>query len=116
MTCSVIDDREQSVSLDVRESADGRRFELWEDGQLAGHADTTVTGSLMSVPYTQVVPARRGRGLADVLVREVLDTARARGQQLLPQCPYVSAWIARHPDYLDLVPLDRRRAYGLPDR
>jgi predicted GNAT family acetyltransferase len=102
------------VSLEVRESADGRRFELWEDGELAGYADTVVIGAQMSVPHTEVEPARTGRGLAAVLVREVLDTARSRGQQVLPQCPYVSAWIARHPDYLDLVPPDRRRAYRLP--
>jgi len=33
---------------------------------------------------------------------------------VLTQCPYVSAWIARHPEYLDLVPPARRQAYGLP--
>lgn len=102
------------MALDVRESADGRRFELWEDGQLAGHADTVLAGDLLVVPYTEVAPARTGRGLAGELVRVVLDTARARGQQVLPQCPYVSAWIGRNPEYLDLVPPAHRSGYGLP--
>jgi hypothetical protein len=102
------------MALDVRESADGRRFELWEDGELAGHADVVPTGDLLAVPHTEVAPARTGRGLAGELVRVVLDTARARGQQVLPQCRYLSAWIARNPEYLDLVPSADRRAYGLP--
>ena len=102
------------MDLNVRESANGRRFELWENGELAGHADTIVAGDLLAVPHTEVAPARTGRGLAGELVRVVLDTARARGQQVLPQCPYVSAWIASHPEYLDLVPPARRQAYGLP--
>jgi uncharacterized protein len=100
--------------LEVRESADGRRFELWEDGVIAGHADTLLAGGLLAVPHTEVSPERTGRGLAGELVRVVLDTARARGQQVLPQCPYVSEWISRNPQYLDLVPTSRRRAYGLP--
>ena len=102
------------MGLDVRESTDGRRFDLWEDGELAGHADTVLAGDLLVVPHTEVAPARTGRGLAGELVRVVLDTARARGQSVLPQCPYVSAWIMRHPEYLDLVPSARRAAYGLP--
>jgi hypothetical protein len=102
------------MGLNVRESADGRRFELWENGELAGHADTVLAGDLLAVPHTEIAPTRTGRGLAGELVRVVLDTARARGQQVLPQCPYVSAWIGRNPEYLELVPPARRQAYGLP--
>lgn len=103
------------MALDVRESRDGRRFELWEDGEPAGYADTVVIDGVMAVPHTEVEPARTGRGLAGELVRVLLDTARTRDHLVLPQCPYVSAWIRRHPEYVDLVPRDRRRAYGLPD-
>jgi predicted GNAT family acetyltransferase len=102
------------VALDVLETSDGRRFELWEDGELAGYADTVTADGVVAVPHTEVEPARTGRGLAGELVRVLLDTTRSRGQQVLPQCPYVSAWIRRHPDYVDLVPPDRRREYGLP--
>ena len=103
------------MTLDVRERADGRRFELFEDGELAGFADTVVSGGVVSVPHTEVESIRTGRGLAGELVRVLLDTVRSRGQQVLPQCPYVSDWIRRNPEYVDLVPPAQRRIYGLPD-
>ena len=59
-------------------------------------------------------PDHRGRGLAGVLVRPVLDDARARGLAVLPHCPYVAAFIDGHrEEYLDLVPVDRRAQFGL---
>ncbi len=39
---------------------------------------------------------------------------RDRGLAVLPDCPFVRGWIAKHPDYADLVPADRRADYDLP--
>jgi hypothetical protein len=33
---------------------------------------------------------------------------------VLPLCPFVRGWIARHEDYLDLVPAAARQKYDLP--
>jgi hypothetical protein len=33
---------------------------------------------------------------------------------VLPFCPYVSAWIRKHPEYTDLVPPGERAQFGLP--
>ena len=33
---------------------------------------------------------------------------------MIPVCPFVRAYIAGHPEYLDLVPEDRRAEFGLP--
>lgn len=43
-----------------------------------------------------------GLGIGGRLVREALDDVRAQGLQVLPICPFVQAWLARHPDYADL--------------
>jgi hypothetical protein len=32
---------------------------------------------------------------------------------VLPYCPFIRGWIARHPDYVDLVPAKRRAAFQL---
>jgi len=36
-------------------------------------------------------------------VQGALDQVRASGLKLIPQCPFVKAWIEKHPDYQDLV-------------
>jgi len=54
-----------------------------------------------------------GRGLATQLVRGTLDRMRAQGRPILPLCPVVKGFIAKHPDYLDLVPEDRLGEVGL---
>ena len=47
---------------------------------------------------TEVADRFQGMGLASKLARGVLDEARARGLAVLPYCPYIKSWIAKHPD------------------
>jgi uncharacterized protein len=61
--------------------------------------------------HTEVPPALGGRGLASRLARTGLDLARARGVRVIVKCPFVAAYIERHPEYQDLVlerPVPRR--------
>jgi len=98
--------------LDVPESS---RFEIHVDGRLAGFAQyrTKVPG-LIVFTHTEIDDAFEGRGLGSVLVREALDAARSRGLSVRPDCPFVRAYIARHPDeYLALVPEELRARLGL---
>ena len=43
------------------------------------------------------------RDVGSVLVRGALDDIRAAGRTVRPLCPFVRAWIDRHPEYADLV-------------
>jgi predicted GNAT family acetyltransferase len=43
-----------------------------------------------------------GRGIGSRLVRGVLDIARAEGLKVRPLCPFVAAYIDKHPEYADL--------------
>jgi predicted GNAT family acetyltransferase len=36
------------------------------------------------------------------LAKFVLDDARARGRKVSPLCPFIAAWMKRHPEYDDL--------------
>jgi predicted GNAT family acetyltransferase len=45
----------------------------------------------------------RGRGVGEALVRGTLDQLRERGDRLVPKCPFVAAFIQRHPEYAELV-------------
>src|SRR5262249_30543596 len=59
--------------------------------------------------HTEVPAELAGRGLASRLARTALDLARARGIKVIVRCPFVTEYIARHPEYNDLV-LERPRA------
>ena len=53
--------------------------------------------------HTEIDPAFEGQGLGERLVAGALEDLRARGLKLVPQCPFVRAYLRRHPDQADLV-------------
>lgn len=80
------------------------RFEAHLDGQLAGFAEYQQTHELWVFTHTEVDRVFEGRGVGGALARGALDLVRADGtRSVLPICPFIKAWIDRHPDYADLV-------------
>jgi predicted GNAT family acetyltransferase len=84
---------------------DRRRYELELDGKLVGFLTYRVDADtgVITHRHTEIEPAYEGRGLGSRLVRFALDDARARGLTVRPQCPFVEAFIGRHPQYADLM-------------
>jgi predicted GNAT family acetyltransferase len=99
----------------ISHEAERRRYELRLDGQVVGIADYVEEGRVRSFTHTAVEPRHRGQGLAAELVDFALREAREGDVQVLPSCWYVRDHIAQHPEYLELVPGDRRRSFGLKD-
>lgn len=104
------------MAVEVREVAEQRRFEVYEGGELAGFTDCVREGEAVAMPHTEIEPELGGRGLASELIRVTLDTLRDRDALVLPYCSFVSAYIAKHPEYLSLVPESARIRFGLPER
>lgn len=92
-------DTEQVHVVDAPERS---RFEATLDGRLAGWAEYTPTPQMLVFTHTEVDPAFEGRGVGSALVRHALDDVRRRGTRALAVCPFVLAWIRRHPGYADL--------------
>jgi predicted GNAT family acetyltransferase len=82
------------------------RYELRIDGELVGEILYRRRGSTIVLVHTEVDPALEGQGLAATLVRDALDDIRARGERVVPHCPFVASYIRRHPEYRDLVTRD----------
>jgi predicted GNAT family acetyltransferase len=93
-----------SVDVVVKDAPERRRYEAWAGERLAGFVQYRREPGTLVLTHTEVKPEFEGEGVGGRLAREVLDTARAQGLDVNPQCPFISAWIARHRDYLDLVP------------
>ena len=58
-----------------------------------------------------MLPAHEGKGLGSRLIAFALDEVRRQGLQAIPVCPFVAAYIRKHPQYLDLVAQSSRRAF-----
>lgn len=89
------------------------RFEILLGGELAGFAEYQRGSATVSFLHTEIDPRFEGRGLGSILIRGALDASCAAGLSVLPYCPFVLAFIQRHPEYLDLVPPHRRARFGL---
>ncbi|MCU1370553.1 MAG: hypothetical protein JWO77_1747 [Ilumatobacteraceae bacterium] len=87
---------------DERHGATGR-YHLVVDGDDVGELDYRDGDGRRVFTHTGVRPSLEGQGLAAQLVRRGLDDAREEGLEVVPQCSYVAAYLARHPEDTDLV-------------
>lgn len=78
-------------------------YEAVLGGGVAGHLLFRRRGGLLVLVHTEVDPAFEGRGIGGALARFALDDARAQGLLVRPECPFVRAWLAKHPGYEDLL-------------
>jgi predicted GNAT family acetyltransferase len=78
------------------------RFELEVDGRLAA-AYYERSGNVITFKHTEVPAELGGKGVGTSLVRGALDQVRSEGLQVVAQCPFVNAWIGKHPAYADLL-------------
>jgi predicted GNAT family acetyltransferase len=79
------------------------RYEIEVDGEVAGFINYRREPGLIELVHTDVDPRWEGKGVGAELVRGALDDVRARGLKVRPYCPFVAAYIRRHPEYEDLV-------------
>ncbi|MEU2613473.1 GNAT family N-acetyltransferase [Micromonospora sp. NPDC007271] len=91
------------MSYLVEDDPAKRRFEILVDDALAGFTAYRPRGEVLVFTHTEVDERYRGMGVGEALVRGTLDQLRERGDRLVPRCPFVAAFIRRHPEYADLV-------------
>jgi uncharacterized protein len=89
--------------LRVVDNTDQRRYELWLGDTRAGMIAYQAGPDAIQLIHTEVDPAFAGQGLGGRLVGGALDDIRASGRKLVPICPFVRAYLRRHPEYEDLV-------------
>ncbi len=96
------------ADVETRKNQDAARYEAYVDGEQVGLAAYQLTDQLVVFTHTEVEDRCEGMGVGSALARAALDDVRAEGgRKVLPLCPFIKNWIARHEDYLDLV-------YGAP--
>lgn len=86
----------------VTDNAGEGRYELAVDGQTAMLAYHRSGGTIF-LTHTEVPEALEGQGIGSRIVKHALDQARAAGEKVAPWCPFVRAYVDRHPEYEAIV-------------
>jgi uncharacterized protein len=81
----------------VRDNPQRSRFELDADGHIA-FSNYRRDGNTVTFMHTEVPKELEGRGIGSALVRGELEIARAQGLTIAATCPFVRAYIAKHPE------------------
>lgn len=80
------------------------RFDLFVGEELVGILGyRDAEGDAVAFMHTVVKEEFGDRGWAAVLVRASLNTARDRSWRIVPICTYVRGYLAKNPEFLDLV-------------
>lgn len=94
--------------------AAGQYEALDQNGAMLGLVQYRRVDGGLALTHTETAVGHEGEGVASSLVRTILDQARRNDTAVLPYCPFVRSYIARHLDYLPLVPADQRAMFSLP--
>lgn len=93
-----------STDVSVTNNPEANRYEARVGDEFAGFAEYRLTNELIVFTHTQVDPAYAGRGIGGAIARSALDGVAAAGtRRVVALCPFINAWIGRHPDYRRLV-------------
>jgi uncharacterized protein len=78
------------------------RFEIERNGEVA-YLEFSLSGNVLELTHTEVPEKLRGMGLASSLAETALHWARENNLKVDIICPVVQGYVAKHPEYSDLV-------------
>jgi predicted GNAT family acetyltransferase/glutaredoxin len=87
----------------VVDSPEASRYELRLDGRLVGLAAYRRRDGRIAFTHTEVDETLEGRGFGSRLAAGALDDAGRQGLDVVPLCPFIAAYIRRHPERERLV-------------
>jgi uncharacterized protein len=86
----------------IENNAIASRFEAVVNGRLAV-LDYRVEESTIFLLYVEVPASEQGSGIASRLSRAALEFSRDSGLKVVPRCPFIAAYMRRHPELLQPV-------------
>jgi uncharacterized protein len=84
--------------MTVQHDIEGSRFVVALDDGEAQLVYAPFGDDLLDLQHTEVPPSGHNQGVGDALVRAALAYARERDLNVIATCPYVQAWLRRHPE------------------
>lgn len=87
----------------VQHSESAKRFTARTPSGLAYMSYARPDDQTMDLQHTVVPEADRGRGVGTSLVGAAIKHARENGLRVIPTCPFVKAWLEKHPEHRDAL-------------
>lgn len=87
----------------IVDDADRSEYVATLDGVEAGVIVYERRDGAIDLEHTIVRPEAEGHGVGSTLIRFALDAARTSGEPVIPSCPFVQAFLEKHPEYLDVM-------------
>jgi predicted GNAT family acetyltransferase len=94
--------RQAVTPIGVQQNEAASQFEVRQEDQLAVLQYDRLPRRLVLL-HTGVPSALAGRGIGSALVRAALVHAREEGLLIVPRCPFVRAYLQRHPEDATLI-------------
>ena len=98
---------------DVIDNTAEHRFEIRLGGDTA-YAEYSRAAGILILPHTVVPEAFEWKGVGSRLARYAMQYARDRSLKIVPLCPFMAAYMQKHPETHDLVHPSHRERLGLP--
>ena len=104
---------DKTLKWEVRDNPERKRFEIdLGDGAVA-IADYVLMPGKVMFTHTEVPPQHEGQGIGTALVETALASARERGLEVIPTCPFFASYMKRHAEVQDLLAPHYRKLLGL---
>jgi predicted GNAT family acetyltransferase len=94
---------ESDSPVRVTDNAERRRYEAYLGDDLAGFVTYRTEPGVIVLVHTEVGAAFEGHGVGGHLAAAALADARARNLKVDPLCPFIAAYLERHPEFSDVV-------------
>lgn len=89
--------------LEIRQNPEAGRFEIDLGDGASAFVEYRIDGQNILLTHTEVPEAYEGRGIGSHLARHVLDYARTEGYRVQALCPFIAAYVERHPEYQSIT-------------
>ena len=90
-------------NLEVKNNQSKNQFEATLDGKTALIRYRKEADGTLDLFHTEVPDEFEGKGVGSQLVKDALEQIKADDLKINPSCPFIAAYIKRHPEYQDLV-------------
>ncbi|WP_308798604.1 GNAT family N-acetyltransferase [Agromyces silvae] len=90
-------------AFEIIRNSDRDRYEVRDGERLLGFAMFRQEPGRVVFTHTVVKPQFEGQGIGSALARHVIEATIAEGNAVVPECPFIAAYLEEHPEYAGSV-------------